>query len=187
MYRAGVLTGGMFSVPVVRAIGVCFMATGIGAILTPHERSCVARPRFVGCSSDSGVHGEESRWLRSSPARKIGHEGSARQARPGDERRASSEIATSLDRLLHDTHAPRHRQCLAATDDMSFTDLKSALNATDGNLSVHARSSKKPATCRARNVSGLTPRTEYTLTASGRRRSKSTSTPWTPLFGARKS
>jgi hypothetical protein len=29
------LTGGMFSVPVVRVIGVCFMAVGIGAILTP--------------------------------------------------------------------------------------------------------------------------------------------------------
>jgi hypothetical protein len=35
LYGTGVLTGGMFSVPVVRAIGISFMAAGIAAILTP--------------------------------------------------------------------------------------------------------------------------------------------------------
>jgi hypothetical protein len=35
LYGTGVLTGGMFSVPVVRAIGICFMTAGIAAVVTP--------------------------------------------------------------------------------------------------------------------------------------------------------
>jgi hypothetical protein len=37
LYGTGLLTGGMFSVPVIRALGVCFMAAGVAAILTPPE------------------------------------------------------------------------------------------------------------------------------------------------------
>jgi hypothetical protein len=35
LYGTGVLGGGMFSVPVVRVVGMCFMAAGIAAVLTP--------------------------------------------------------------------------------------------------------------------------------------------------------
>jgi hypothetical protein len=35
LYGVGLLTGGQFSVPVVRSIGLCFMVVGIAAILTP--------------------------------------------------------------------------------------------------------------------------------------------------------
>jgi DNA-binding HxlR family transcriptional regulator len=81
----------------------------------------------------------------------------------------ASEIATSLDRLLHDRMRLGIVSALA-TDDMSFTDLKSALNATDGNLSVHARKLEEAGyvSCE-KTFSGRTPRTEYKLTASGRR------------------
>lgn len=37
LYGVGLLTGGQFSVAIVRGIGVCFMVVGIAAILTPPE------------------------------------------------------------------------------------------------------------------------------------------------------
>jgi hypothetical protein len=37
LYGTGVVIGGMFSAPVVRAMGVCFMAVGIAAIVTPQD------------------------------------------------------------------------------------------------------------------------------------------------------
>ena len=83
---------------------------------------------------------------------------------------SASEIATSLDRLLRDRIRLGIVSALAAADDMSFADLKSASNATDGNLSVHARKLEEAGyvSC-AKMFSGRTPRTEYKLTASGRR------------------
>jgi DNA-binding HxlR family transcriptional regulator len=82
----------------------------------------------------------------------------------------ASEIATSLDRLLHDRMRLGIVSALAAADDLSFTDLKTALNATDGNLSVHARKLEDAGyiSCE-KTFSGRTPRTGYSLTAAGRR------------------
>ena len=59
---------------------------------------------------------------------------------------------------------------LAAGGEMSFSDLKDALNATDGNLSVHARKLEEAGyvACE-KTFAGRTPRTDYKLTASGRR------------------
>jgi DNA-binding HxlR family transcriptional regulator len=82
----------------------------------------------------------------------------------------SGEIAANLDRLLHDRMRLGIVSALATGDELSFTDLKAALNATDGNLSVHARKLEEAGyvSC-AKTFSGRTPRTDYKLTAAGRR------------------
>jgi len=82
------------------------------------------------------------------------------------------EIAASLDQLLHDRMRLGIVSALAAAVEMSlsFTELRSALNATDGNLSVHARKLEDAGYVACdKTFSGRTPRTVYTLTASGRR------------------
>ena len=82
----------------------------------------------------------------------------------------TGEIATNLDRLLHDRMRLGIVSALAAGDELSFTDLKAALGATDGNLSVHARKLEDAGyiAC-TKGFEGRTPRTSYKLTASGRR------------------
>ena len=59
---------------------------------------------------------------------------------------------------------------LAVNDALSFNDLKRLLKTTDGNLSVHARKLEDAGylVC-SKSFAGRLPRTEYRLTASGRR------------------
>jgi DNA-binding HxlR family transcriptional regulator len=99
---------------------------------------------------------------------RVQHEGSRGFTAPT--KMATGEIATNLDRLLHDRMRLGIVSALAAGDEMSFTDLKAALNATDGNLSVHARKLEEAGyvSC-TKTFSGRTPRTDYSLTSSGRR------------------
>jgi DNA-binding MarR family transcriptional regulator len=59
---------------------------------------------------------------------------------------------------------------LAVNERLSFNDLKSLLQTTDGNLSVHARKLEEAGyvTC-TKSFEGRVPKTHYTLTAAGRR------------------
>lgn len=57
LYGAGLLTGGMFSVRVVRIIGMCFMAVGLAAILTPHQWGNIwLAIGFGGCQIGFGIY-----------------------------------------------------------------------------------------------------------------------------------
>lgn len=84
--------------------------------------------------------------------------------------RLPDEGALALDRLIHERMRLGIVSALAVNDTMTFNDLKRLMQTTDGNLSVHARKLEDAeyVTC-TKSFAGRVPRTEYRLTASGRR------------------
>jgi DNA-binding HxlR family transcriptional regulator len=78
--------------------------------------------------------------------------------------------APSLERLIHERLRLGIVSALAANESLTFNDLKSLLHTTDGNLSVHARKLEEAGyiAC-AKYFDGRQPKTEYKLTAAGRR------------------
>ncbi len=75
-----------------------------------------------------------------------------------------------LDRLIHERIRLGIVSALATNDSLSFNDLKRVLKTTDGNLSVHARKLEEAQyiSC-VKFFEGRMPRTEYRLTATGRK------------------
>ena len=81
-----------------------------------------------------------------------------------------SARSDALDRLIHERLRLGIVSALAVNDSLSFSDLKKLMKTTDGNLSVHARKLEEAdyIAC-TKSFEGRMPRTEYRLTASGRR------------------
>ena len=84
--------------------------------------------------------------------------------------RAAEPDPTELDKLIHERLRLGIVSALAVNESLTFNELKAALKTTDGNLSVHARKLEDAAyiTCE-KSFDGRTPKTEYRLTAAGRR------------------
>lgn len=82
---------------------------------------------------------------------------------------AASRAAT-LDRLIHDRTRLAIISALAAGGTLSFIELKTLLNLSDGNLSVHARKLEDAGyvTC-MKGFEGRLPKTQFSLTEAGRR------------------
>jgi DNA-binding HxlR family transcriptional regulator len=78
--------------------------------------------------------------------------------------------AMSLDKLIHERLRLGIVSALAVNERLTFNDLKRLLNTTDGNLSVHARKLEDAEyiVCE-KSFEGRMPKTEYHLTAAGRR------------------
>src|SRR5579859_3397291 len=78
--------------------------------------------------------------------------------------------ASDLDRLIHERMRLGIVSALAVNESLTFNDLKKLLKTTDGNISVHARKLEDAQyiAC-AKSFEGRMPKTEYRLTAAGRR------------------
>ncbi len=83
---------------------------------------------------------------------------------------AKKQSPLELDRLIHERLRLGIVSALAVNERLTFNDLKALLQTTDGNLSVHARKLEDAEylTCE-KSFDGRVPRTEYRLTAAGRR------------------
>ena len=84
--------------------------------------------------------------------------------------KATADGPMALDRLIHERMRLGILSALAVNERMSFGDLKTLLRTTDGNLSVHARKLEEAeyVLCE-KSFEGRVPKTEYVITASGRR------------------
>jgi DNA-binding MarR family transcriptional regulator len=75
-----------------------------------------------------------------------------------------------FDPLIHERIRLGILSALAVNQLLTFNDLKTFLNTTDGNLSVHARKLEEAEYVRCdKSFDGRTPRTTYQLTTAGRK------------------
>jgi len=97
--------------------------------------------------------------------------GKNRSAKPVKTDQSSVENALPyLDRIIHERMRLGIVSALAVNDSLTFNELKKVLRTTDGNLSVHARRLEEAqyVTC-TKSFEGRMPKTEYRLTAPGRK------------------
>ena len=75
-----------------------------------------------------------------------------------------------FDRLIHEKMRLAIVSALAVNPSLTFSELKSILKTTDGNISVHTRKLEEANyLTMKKSFEGRVPRTEYSLTAAGRR------------------
>jgi len=106
---------------------------------------------------------------------------SAKVPLPGPKDVNTSTQASQLDRLIHERLRLGIISALAANHSLSFNELKKLLDTTDGNLSVHARKLEEAnyISC-SKTFEGRVPKTQYALTAAGKRLWRNTSIIWNP-------
>jgi DNA-binding transcriptional ArsR family regulator len=81
-----------------------------------------------------------------------------------------SALAPDFDRVIHERIRLAIVSALAVNEELTFNELKALLDTSDGNLSVHARKLEDAGyiAC-TKSFEGRVPKTEFRLTASGRK------------------
>jgi DNA-binding HxlR family transcriptional regulator len=108
---------------------------------------------------------------KSSTARDERYQRREREATPPATHAQPREtVPSDLDRLIHERVRLGIVSALAVNRSLTFNELKAMLKTTDGNLSVHARRLEEAdyIVC-TKSFDGRLPKTEYRLTASGRK------------------
>ncbi len=96
--------------------------------------------------------------------------GQTSTARRAETAGASASRAPEFDRIIHERLRLGIVSALAIHDSLSFIELRSILGTSDGNLSVHARKLEDAGYVQCRkSFEGRVPKTDYSLTATGRR------------------
>jgi DNA-binding MarR family transcriptional regulator len=111
----------------------------------------------VAKQSSSAAERRAQRAARTTP--------SGLRALKGDE-----SMAPALDKVIHERFRLGIVSALAVNDRLTFNELKQLLHTSDGNVSVHARKLEDAGylAC-TKSFDGRVPKTEYKLTAAGRR------------------
>jgi DNA-binding transcriptional ArsR family regulator len=95
----------------------------------------------------------------------------AKAARKAVEQRQPVETKIpDFDRLIHEKTRLAIVSALAVNPSLTFNELKAIVETSDGNISVHTRKLEEASylTCK-KSFEGRMPKTEYALTAAGRR------------------
>jgi len=120
-----------------------------------------AKQRFA-AKDESGSAKQRFAAQHESPRPNLG------RAEAGNRKRAAT--LPDLDRVIHERMRLAIVSALAANPSLSFIELKALLSTTDGNLSVHARKLEDAGYVAAsKSFEGRIPRTDFRLTAEGRR------------------
>jgi len=94
----------------------------------------------------------------------------AKVTKPANQQETVENALPNLDRIIHERLRLGIVSALAVNDSLTFNELKKLLQTTDGNLSVHARRLEEAEyiDC-TKSFQGRMPKTEYRLTAPGRK------------------